>query len=167
MNRLRILIPAILLVAAMVGSSQPADAKSKTLVATIHGRGSAVMDGPVLFGGTTYSIDARLFSDGLAEGFFDCVDVAGSTFPGDVFGPIKHWKKNVDGTITLSGTLQLLGGGPATYAYTLTIQKFGGPGTGHWTLSVPIFAAQGFGEPICTETLTSGRLVLRQKDWQD
>ncbi len=169
-------MPAVLLVAAMVVSSQPADAKSRTLVATIHGAGGAVMDAgaPILRGGTTYSIDARLYSDGTASGFFDCVDVAGSTFPGDFRGPITSWKK-VGGKITLSGTGKLfdLHGDPfpdtgmTSFEYTVTIQKFGGAGKGHWTLAVPFFAAAGFGDPICSELLTSGRLVIKQFDWED
>lgn len=59
-----------------------------------------------LQGTTTYSIDAKLFSDGSATGFFDCADIAESTAEGDFFGPITSWKK-VGGKIALSGTAEL------------------------------------------------------------
>jgi hypothetical protein len=182
-NPLRILISIALLVAATVGSSQPAlassqpaPAKSVHLVATIHGAGTAVMDAAGLVSGdTTYSIDARLFSDGKATGFFDCVDLAGAVdragnpSSGDIRGPITSWKK-VHGKITLSGIAKLfdLGGNllASDLAYTITIQKFGGAGKGHWTLDVPAFQAPN-DPPVCSERLTSGRLVMRQMDWEE
>jgi hypothetical protein len=82
----------------------------------------------------TYPIDAQLFSDGTATGFFDCADLAGSTLPGDISGPITSWKK-VDGKITLSGIAHTARRN--NLAYTVAIQKFGGAGKGHWTLDVP------------------------------
>jgi hypothetical protein len=121
-----------------------------------------------LKGTTTYSIDAQLFSDGSATGFFDCADLAGSTAEGDIFGPITSWKK-VDGKITLSGTAELWNLGrtvrldPRNLNYTVTIQKFGGAGRGHWTLDVPAYQ-QPSDPPICSELLTSGRLVMRHID---
>ena len=168
MNPRRILISVALLVAAMIASSLPAEAKSVHLVATIHGAGGAVMDAASpLKGTTTYSIDAQLFSDGSATGFFDCADLAGSTDVGDIFGPITSWKK-VDGKITLSGTAQLTNLDRTVIVatnleYTVTIQKFGGAGKGHWTLDVPAFQAPN-DPPVCSELLTSGRLVMRHVD---
>jgi hypothetical protein len=162
----RLLVSAALVVAAMVASLLPADAESVHLVATIHGAGGAVMDAASpLKGDTTYSIDAQLFSDGTATGFFDCADLAGSTFPSDISGPITSWKK-VDGKITLSGTAQLrdLSGNliASNLKYTVAIQKFGGAGKGHWTLAVPPNTP-----PVCSELLTSGKLVMRQEDWDE
>jgi hypothetical protein len=116
-------------------------------------------------GDSTYSIDAQLFSDGTATGFFDCADLAGSTFPSDISGPITSWK-TVDGKITLSGTAQLrdLSGNliASNLKYTVAIQKFGGVGKGHWTLAVPPNTP-----PVCSELLTSGKLVMRQQDWDE
>ena len=164
MRRLRILMPAIFVIAALLGSSQQASAHDVRLVATINGAGRAIMDdASPLKGTTTYFIHARLYSDGTAIGRFDCVDLAGSTAEGDFFGPITSWKM-VNGMITLSGPGQLRalngdlvpGIGTTVLPYTVTIQKFGGKGTGHWTLDVPFFAPVA----ICSELLTSGRLVM-------
>lgn len=162
-NPRRILISVTLLVVAMIASSLPADAKSVHLVATIHGAGGAVMDAASpLQGTTTYSIDAQLFSDGTATGFFDCADLAGSTLPGDIQGPITSWKK-VDGKITLSGIAHTAK--KSNLAYTVAIQKFGGAGKGHWTLDVPFFQTfLNVVAPVCSELLTSGRLVIRHDD---
>ena len=157
-------MPAIFVIAALLGSSQQASANSVHLVATINGAGRAVMDAASpLKGTTTYFIHARLYSDGTAIGRFDCVDLAGSTAEGDFFGPITSWKM-VNGQITLSGPGQLRalngdlvpGIGTTVLPYTVTIQRFGGEGTGHWTLDVPFFAPVA----ICSELLTSGRLVI-------
>jgi hypothetical protein len=161
-NRLRTLLTAIFVIAALIGSSQHASAKSVHLVATINGSGRAVMEGvfpPLLQGTTTYFIHARLYSDGTAIGRFDCVDLAGSTAEGDFFGPITSWGVNTAGEITLSGSGQLrtLAGElqPGSFPYTVAIQTFGGKGVGHWTLDVPLF-----GGVICSERLTSGHLVM-------
>jgi hypothetical protein len=160
---LRILSSVAFVIAAMVASSLPADAKSVHLVATIHGSGGAVMDAASpLKGTTTYSIDAQLFSDGTATGFFDCADLAGSTLPGDIQGPITSWKR-VNGKITLSGIAHTAK--KSNLAYTVAIQKFGGAGKGHWTLDVPFFQAfLNVVPPVCSELLTSGRLVIRHDD---
>ena len=157
MKGLRILMPAIFVIVALVGSSQQASAHSVHLVATINGSGRAVMEKglpPLLEGNTTYFIHVRLFSDHTAIGRFDCVDRPGSTFPGDFFGPITRWDMNAKGEITLSGSGQLVGG-PGGFPYTIAIQRFGGKGIGHWTLDV-----EAFGGVICSELLTSGRLVM-------
>jgi len=162
-KRLRNLMAAIFVIAALLGSSQQASANSVHLVATINGSGRAIMDAASpLKGTTTYFIHARLYSDGTAIGRFDCVDLAGSTFEGDFFGPITSWKM-VNGEITLSGPGQLRalngdlvpGIGTTVFPYTVTIQRFGGKEIGHWTLDVPFF-----GGVVCSELLTSGRLVM-------
>jgi len=159
-TRLRTLITAIFVIAALLGTSQHASASSVHLVATINGSGRAVMDAASpLQGTTTYFIHARLYSDGTAVGRFDCVDLAGSTAEGDFFGPITSWKM-VNGEITFSGPGQLrtLAGDlqPGIFPYTVVIQTFGGKGVGHWTLDVPFFAPVA----ICSELLTSGNLVM-------
>ncbi|TMC44770.1 MAG: hypothetical protein E6J23_06550 [Chloroflexi bacterium] len=164
MKGLRILMSAIFVMAALIGSSQQASAHGVQLVATINGAGRAVMDeASPLKGTTTYFIHARLYSDGTAIGRFDCVDLAGSTAEGDFFGPITSWKM-VNGEIRLSGAGQLRtlsgdlvpGIGTTALPYTVAIQTFGGKGVGHWTLEVPAFAPVA----ICSERLTSGRLVM-------
>ncbi len=163
MKGLRIIPTAIFVIAALLGSSQHVSASSVHLVATINGSGRAVMDdGAPLLGTTTYFIHARLYSDGTAIGRFDCVDLVGSTAEGDFFGPITSWKM-VKGQITLSGSgqLRMLNGdlfagiGTTAFPYTLAVQRFGGKGVGHWTLDV-----LAFGGVICSELLTSGRLVM-------
>ena len=155
-------------------SGRHGEGRHPSLVGTIHGAGGAVMDAASpLKGTTTYSIDAKLFSDGSATGFFDCADLAGSTAEGDIFGPITSWKK-VDGKIALSGTAELWNLGrtvrldPRNLNYTVTIQKFGGAGVGHWTLDVPAYQ-KPTDPPLCSELLTSGHLVgkgklFRQRD---
>jgi len=159
----------IFVIAGLVGGSQQASASSVHLVATINGSGRAMMDAKSpIQGATTYFIHARLYSGGTAIGRFDCVDLAGSTFgggsaAGDFFGPITGWAMLPTGEITLSGSgkLRSLGGvlDPTDYPYTITIQKFGGAGVGHWTLDVELF-----GGLICSEILTSGRLVIAKLD---
>src|SRR5205814_8466086 len=127
---LRILMTAIFVIAALLGSSQHASADSVHLVATINGSGRAVMDAASpLQGTTTYFIHARLYSDGTAIGRFDCVDLAGSPAEGDFFGPITSWKM-VNGEITFSGPGQLrtLAGDlqPGSVPSTVGIQAFRG-----------------------------------------
>ena len=152
-------MPAIFVIAALLGSSQQASASSAQLVATINGAGRAIMDAASpLKGTTTYFIHVRLYSDGTAIGRFDCVDLPGSDFPGDFSGPITGWKM-VDGEITLSGSgeLRTLGGDlvQGGIPYRVGIEQFGGKGVGHWTLDIP-----SFGGVLCSELLTSGNLVM-------
>ena len=168
-ERLRAITVVIFVIAGLVGGSQQASASSVHLVANINGSGRATMDAASpIQGTTTYFIHARLYSDGTVIGRFDCVDLAGSTFgggsaAGDFFGPITKWAMLPSGEITLSGTgkLRPLGGDllPVDFPYTITIQKFGGAGVGHWTLNVPLFDGV-----ICSEILTSGRLVMTKPD---
>ena len=109
-----------------------------------------------LKGDTTCAIDAQLFSDGTATGFFDCADLAGSTFPSDISGPITSWKK-VDDTITLSGT------NVATFTTSsLTFVNQASAGTGsQYVMTVEPPGPIGAGE---TKTL---KLTMRDPVWRD
>ena len=64
----------------------PATASAASVVATINGGGTAIMDPSKsdfgLAGTTSFGIHATLYSDGTAKGHINCVDQAGSTFPG-------------------------------------------------------------------------------------
>ena len=105
--------------------------------------------------------------------WIDCADLKGSINPvdgssveGDVVGPVTSWTR-INGKIALIGTLTLVGDPAHTvFATTVTIQKFGGAGKGLWTMSIPAFEQPG-GPPTCSEAITSGRLDLKQYDWQD
>ena len=69
-----------------------------SVLATINGGGVADMDdgeGPSLFG-----MGVKLLSDGSAQGFFDCVDQMGDSFPGNFYGQVTSWSLNEDGTIS-------------------------------------------------------------------
>lgn len=175
MRYLRLLLPAFLLMAAMVTSGQPAAAREGVrLVAVIHGVGLSTMDAMGNFRGpTAFTIDARLYSDGSATGWIDCADLAGSINPvtggsvvGDVAGPVTSWTR-VNGKIALIGRLTLAGtGGAVVLATTVTIQKFGGAGKGHWTMSLPALETPG-GPPTCSEAITSGRLDIDYSNRED
>src|SRR6266702_631717 len=69
-----------------------------SVVATSNGGGGADMDEwewPSLFG-----MGVKLLSDGSAQGFFDCVDQIGDSFPGNFSGQVISWSLNEDGTIS-------------------------------------------------------------------
>jgi hypothetical protein len=145
----------------------PATANAATVVATINGGGTAIMDPtPSDFGlgGTTaFEIHATLYSDGTARGHIMCLDQAGSTLPGNVFGEVTSWEGTLDGEVILHVTGKFLfipGGHPQEQSFTVKIQQFGGAGVGHWTLSVPDGAGGEF--TICFETLLSGQIVMRR-----
>ena len=129
-----------------------------SVVATINGGGVADMDdgeGPSLFG-----MGVKLLSDGSAQGFFDCVDQMGDSFPGNFYGQVTSWSLNEDGTISYSGIGKVVSFPPYFFVahnleFTVTIQAFGGPGVGHWTLDVP-----EFGGVICWETIRTGQVVI-------
>src|ERR1051325_1875793 len=90
-------IAAITMFTARIQAATP-----PTTVATISGGGAANMDdgeGPSYWG-----VQAKLLSDGSAQGFFECVDQVGDFFPGNFFGPITSWSRNADGTINLHGS---------------------------------------------------------------
>jgi hypothetical protein len=138
----------------------PATANAASVVATINGGGTAIMD-PTSFaqGTTAFGIHATLYSDGTARGHVDCVDQAGSsTFPGNIFGEVTSWEGSLDGSITLNVVGKFVGfpgGHPQDVSFTVTIEQFGGAGVGHWTLSIGGFT-------FCVETLLSGQIVMRR-----
>jgi hypothetical protein len=137
----------------------PATANPATVVATINGGGTAIMD-PTSFaqGTTAFEIHATLYSDGTARGHIMCLDQVGSTFPGNIFGEVTSWEGSLDGSITLNVVGKLVGfpgGHPQDVSFTVTIQHFGGAGVGQWTLSLGA-------DTVCFETLLSGQIVMRR-----
>ena len=141
----------------------PATANAASVVATINGGGTAIMDPNRsdfgLAGTTSFGIHATLYSDGTARGHVNCVDQVGSTFPGNIFGEVTGWEGSLDGgPITLNVVGKLVnfpGGHPVDVEFTVTIQQFGGAGVGQWTLSIG-------GATVCFETLLSGQIVMRR-----
>jgi hypothetical protein len=166
MRKLVNLLPAISLAVAMLASHPAAAAASApTVVATINGGGTASMCCTTAAGlksVSAFGIHATLFSDGSAQGHFDCVDLMGDTMPGNVFGPITSWSLNSDGSINLfitDGSLVGTHGGATFHGGRhphVTIQSFGGAGVGHWTLT------NAAGVVVCDETLISGQIVLQR-----
>jgi len=145
-------------------ASQSVVANAATVVGMISGGGTSIMtDGK---GFTTFSIDATLFSDGTARGHIDCVDRVGSApgYPGNIFGAVTSWSRNIDGTISLhvtDGKLVVFPDGlvvPGGLPFTVTIQTYGGTGVGHWTLDI---GPAPTSSPICIELLSSGQIVAR------
>ena len=139
----------------------PVTANAATVVATINGGGTAIMDPDSFAQGTTaFEIHATLYSDGTAKGHIMCVDQQGSsTIPGNVFGEVTSWVRNPDGSIRLNVVGKFVsqpGGHPGPQDFSVTIQRFGGAGVGHWTLSVDDFT-------FCEETLLSGQIVMRRR----
>jgi hypothetical protein len=140
----------------------PATANAASVVATINGGGTAIMD-PTrsdfgLAGTTSFGIHATLYSDGTARGHVNCVDQVGSTFPGNIFGEVTSWEGNLDGSITLNVVGKFVGfpgGHPQDGSFAVTILHFGGAGVGQWTLSLGADTA-------CFETLLSGQIVMRR-----
>src|SRR5439155_26925761 len=115
----------------------PATANAASVVATINGGGTAIMDPSRsdfgLAGTTSFGIHATLYSDGTAKGSVDCVDQVGSTLPGNIFGGVTSWEGNLDGSITLNVVGKFVGipgGHPQDVSFTVTIQHFGGAGVG-------------------------------------
>ena len=137
----------------------PATANAASVVATINGGGTAIMD-PTSFaqGTTAFGIHATLYEGGTAKGHINCVDQAGSTFPGNIFGEVTSWEGSLDGSITLNVVgkfLPIPGGHPSGVSFSVTILSFGGAGVGQWTLSIG-------GATFCFETLRSGQIVMRR-----
>jgi hypothetical protein len=167
MRKLVNLLPAISLAVAMLASHPAvAAASTVTVVATINGGGTASMcctPAAGLKSVSSFGIHATLFSDGSAQGHFDCVDLMGDTMPGNVFGPITSWSRDTTtGDIILfitGGSLVGTHGGTPPFHGTghphVTIQSFGGAGVGHWTLT------NGKGVIVCDELLISGQIVER------
>ncbi len=145
----------------------PATANAASVVATINGGGTAIMDPTsVLQGTTAFGIHATLYSDGTARGHVNCVDQVGGTFPGNIFGEVTSWEGNLDGSITLNVVGKLVGipgGHPQDVEFTVKIKRFGGAGVGHWTLqdSDPPSIGSIPGFIFCVELLTSGQIVIR------
>ena len=132
-------------------------ARGATVVATIHGGGTAEMQPPGLAAGrTAFGMEVKLLADGSATGHVDCVDQQGDNFPGNIFGEVTSW--SMEGTtVVLNVTgkfLPIPGGHPGPALFTVKIQQFGGAGVGHWTL-------EAFGTLFCVELLTSGQIVYR------
>ena len=140
----------------------PATANAASVVATINGGGTAIMDPSRsdfgLAGTTSFGIHATLYEGGTAKGHVICVDQVGGTFPGNIFGEVTGWGGSLGGTITLNvvgKTLGFPGGHPVDVEFTVTILHFGGAGVGQWTLFVD-------GGTACFETLLSGQIVMRR-----
>jgi hypothetical protein len=166
MRRLLNVLPAIALAAAMLASHPAvAAASAVTVVATINGGGTALMcctPAAGLKSVSSFGIHATLFSDGSAQGHFDCVDLMGDTMPGNIFGPITSWARDAaTGDIILfitDGSLVGTHGGATFHGGRhphVTIQTFGGAGVGHWTLT------NAAGVVVCDELLLSGQIVER------
>ena len=162
MKKLVILIAANSLAVAMLAVVQPAAAETATVVATINGGGTAIMDPSRsdfgLAGTASFGIHATLYSDGTAQGHVNCVDQFGSTSPGNIFGEVTSWEGNLDGSITLNVVGKVVGfpgGHPSAVSFSVTILHLGGAGVGQWTL----FA---FGGTACFETMLSGQIVMRR-----
>jgi hypothetical protein len=169
----RLLVMAVLVVTALGFSvttalAAPGGSPGPTVVGTINGGGTALMtSGPTAAGKcvSSFGIHATLFSDGSAQGHFDCVDQMGDTMPGNVFGDITSWTKDANtGLISLystDGSLVGTHGGTPVHHRTghpiVTIQKFGGAGVGHWTLT----PGKLTNPPVCIELLISGQIVGR------
>jgi hypothetical protein len=159
MRSFRLFVVAVL---TAVVFAHPATADAASVVATINGGGTAIMD-PTrsdfgLAGTTSFGIHATLYSDGTAKGHVNCVDQIGSTFPGNIFGEVTSWEGSLDGSITLNVVGKLVafpGGHPQDVSFTVTIQRFGGAGVGQWTLSLGPATA-------CFETLLTGQIVMRR-----
>jgi len=153
----------VVAVSTTVLFAYPATANAASVVATINGGGTAIMDPNRsdfgLAGTTSFGIHATLYSDGTAKGHINCVDQSGSTAPGNIFGEVTSWEENPsNGTITLNVVGKLVnfpGGHPQDVEFSVTILQFGGAGVGQWTLSA-------FGGTACFETLLSGQIVMRR-----
>src|SRR5882724_4145366 len=83
-------------------------ARGATVVATIHGGGTAEMQPPGLAAGrTAFGMEVKLLADGSATGHVDCVDQQGDNFPGNIFGEVTSW--SMEGTtVVLHVTGKLL-----------------------------------------------------------
>jgi len=141
-------------------------ASAVTVVATINGGGTALMQVPagLLAGTTSFGGYITLYSDGTAKGELHCVDQHGSTLPGNVWGQVTSWSMDVNGVVSLTISdgrlLAFPGGHPQNIGtFIVRIQSFGGKGVGHWTLDIP----DGFGGwlTVCDELLTSGQINIR------
>jgi hypothetical protein len=138
----------------------PVATKAATVVATVNGGGTAVMQpGGFAQGRSAFGMGVKLLSDGSATGHFDCVDQHGGTVPGNIFGEVISWRMEGP-VVVLNVTGKLVsfpGGHPQDISFTVKIQRFGGAEEGRegrWTLEVGEFV-------FCDEVLTSGQIVYR------
>lgn len=173
MKRLINLLPAIFLAVAMLALQPAAASAAVTVVGTVNGGGTANMTDVVAAGFkgvSSFGFQATLFSDGSAQGHFDCVDHMGDPagYPGNIFGDITSWSKDAQGLHLYITNGKLVGhGSPLVRSgldFTVTIQSSGGAGVGHWTLEGPPdsgFISPFNGGPICQELLTSGQILVR------
>src|SRR2546428_11978856 len=105
-------------------------ARGATVVATIHGGGTAEMQPRGLAAGrTAVGMEVTLLADGSATGHFDCVDQHGDNLPGNIFGEVTSW--SMEGQVVVlnvTGKLVrfLVGGHPVPVSFTVKIQQFGG-----------------------------------------
>ena len=160
-----------LVLAAGIFIPRPVAAKAgPTVYATINGGGTAVMEGPVLLGITSWGAHITLYSDGTASGIIHCIDQHGGTAPGNVWGEVTSWFIDGNGDLSLvvaSGHIVFFGDGGRqdSGAFIVRVQTFGGAGVGHWTLDVPVVAVPDPQNPadwfeVCNELLTSGQIVI-------
>ena len=140
----------------------PVTANAASVVATINGGGTAIMDASKsdfgLAGTTSFGIHATLYDDGTAKGHINCIDQMGSTLPGNIFGEVTSWSGSVDNptlNVDAGKLVNFPGGHPSDSPFSVTILHFGGAGVGQWTLG-------GFGFTFCFETLLSGRIDMRR-----
>src|SRR3989440_12147647 len=137
-------------------------ARGATVVATIHGGGTAEMQPRGLAAGrTAFGMEVTLLADGSATGHFDCVDQHGDNLPGNIFGEVTSWRMegqvvvlNVTGKLVRFPRPGVTGGHPVPVSFTVKIQQFGGAGEGQWKLDVG-------GRLFCIEHLSSGQFDYR------
>ena len=140
----------------------PVTANAATVVATINGGGTAIMDPSKsalsLEGTSSFGMHATLYSDGTAKGHLNCIDQQNhSNSPGNIFGEVTSWSGSPDSpTLNVVGKfVSLPGGHPEDVEFSVTILHFGGAGVGQWTLHFGTFV-------VCFETLMSGQIVMRR-----
>jgi hypothetical protein len=156
---------------AGVITARPVAAQGPALYATINGGGTAMMEGPILLGVTSWGAGIKLYADGTASGIIHCIDQHGGTSPGNVWGEVTSWFIDGNGDLSLvvaSGLIVFFGDGGRQDAGTfiVRVQTFGGAGVGHWTLDVPVVAVPDPQNPadwfeVCNELLISGQIVIR------
>ncbi len=150
---------AVLLLAgsvALIGGPASVAAAAEPDV-VVNGGGQATFD--FMDGGTNFAIGARISSEGVASGHFNCVIPGGVT----ISGHIDDGWVNSDGSVTFIGlaTIQdqffgtppfiLIRGEP----FTITLWE-GGPGVGRFLYDDTVVP-----DPGDFETVTTGRINIR------
>src|SRR5437867_13258153 len=101
-------------------------ARGATVVATIHGGGTAEMQPPGLAAGrTAFGMEVTLLADGSATGHVDCVDQHGDNLPGNIFGEVSSWRMEGQ-VVVLNVTGKLIrfpGGHPVPVSFTLRSEE--------------------------------------------